>query len=97
MIPVEVQTILNEFSLEELAELHDELTKRITIKDPNDPRVRSLQLNVMSIDGQVRITFGEKVAWIQMSASQAFQFACLVLEHAGAKIDKTVIPSGPPV
>lgn len=96
MIPPYVQAALDELDLADLSELHDELTKRITIKDPADPRVRQLQLNVMSMDGQVRITFGEKVAWIQMTQSQALAFAVMILEHAGAKVDKTIIPAGPP-
>ena len=89
-------TLILELNENELAQLDIVKELGMTITDPTDPRVLELQVNMATIGDQVRISFGQRVSWIQMTNAQALQFALLVLAHAGAKVDKTLIPEGPP-
>lgn len=66
------------------------------IFSPEDQPAGKIEVFVRNVQGQVRIDFDRRLAWIQISAPEAIQLACLIMEHAGAKIERTITPGAPP-
>lgn len=60
-----------------------------------DPSLGLLEVKVQGNGQLVQIEFDRTLKVVTMPTAQAFQFACLILENCGAKIDKAVIPSPP--
>lgn len=53
-----------------------------------------VQLTISSDEKHVRLDFGRALAWFILTKEHAIQLGMLLLEHAGAKIDKPTAPSG---
>lgn len=50
------------------------------------------RMQVSHDDRNVRIDFGDPVAWISMPKAQAITFAFAVLDHCGVKIEMQPVP-----
>lgn len=60
-----------------------------------DPQMGLLDVKVEGNGTIVQITFDRDVRFIAMPVGQGLQFAMLIMESCGAKIDRTVIPQTP--
>ena len=47
-------------------------------------------------EGKIRIDFGIPIAWLDLATPHAVNLACVILEHAGAQIDRVITPATPP-
>lgn len=54
-----------------------------------------LQLLVSSNEQFIRLDFGKRVTWIALPKPQAVEFATVILQHCGARVERRFIPGTP--
>lgn len=59
----------------------------------NEDDEGELSLMVKEADGNVHIYFGKPIAWLALPKEQAFQFALLIMKHAGAQFETVATPT----